>query len=347
MEDPPRGAWPVECEVCQRGSFCDGECNECVVFGRAGCWSGVVCLVFAQLQIAIHGHLFKILVDEGIPQFQLLFFRSLSNTVLSLVTGLAIAHRRKLLLPKSIWLLSSMQGIFGNLGMIAFYISFTFMVEGDAMALIKLSPIFAFLLNCFLGWEPVTLQIASGVIICCVGGVIIEHPPFLFGGSTWDSSQMIGCGIALFSALFLALLFIATGKVGSRANTITLVLWFHFTGIFINATPLIANISSEQVFTPTRWNLLLLLAFCILSFTSACLNFRGIQLCNATLGTSLQTSAVIFSYMLGYWFLGEKITMFAIAGTAAIFLGILVIAHGKERLHKAGGTIGKIEDIGP
>lgn len=312
---------------------------------RAGYSSGVVCLIFAQLQYAILGYLFKKQVGDGIPEFQIMFARSVSNALFSLAVGFATIYKGRLLLPKSLWVLSGMQGIFGNLGMTTFYISFIFMVEGDAMALTKLSPIFAAVLGWLLGWDSLTPQIAFGVFICCAGGVIIEHPPFLFGGSTWNSYQMIGCGIALSSALFMALLFMATGRVGSQADTITLMLWYHVAGIFMNIVPLAAKIPSGPVFTLSLVNWGLLLLFCILSFTSVFLNFRGIQLCNATLGTSLQTSAVVFAYMLGYYFLDEKITVFAVAGTAAIILGILVIAHGKERVRKAEVVAVKTEDI--
>lgn len=315
--------------------MCKCQNQNFVVHPRLILSNGIACTLLAQVFYAVVALTFKLIIKQRMPYFQVLLFRSLSNTLFAIPVGLTTVHRSKLLIPKRLWCLTAAQSIFGNLGMMLFCISLAYMVEGDAVALARTSPIFATVLGWILGWDVLSFQIVSGVLICCVGGITLEHPPFLFGSDTsWSTSRMTGSVLAISSALSMAISFVAMGRTGSQVETITLVLWYHFTGIFMAAVPLVAHIPSPPAFD-FKWDVWVLLGvFCISNFSGGFLQTKGTQLCNAVLGSSLQTSSVIFTYLLGFFVLGEEITVFAVVGASAITIGIVLIAHGKNRIQK-------------
>lgn len=218
---------------------------------------------------------------------------------------------------------------------ISLYTSINLIPLGNAMALSRLAPIMAVFLGYLFGWEHLNLQILGGVALCSAGAIVIEHPPFLFGGSSsWRKSDTFGSILAFCSSIFLALFTLITARIGSRIETQLYLFWFHLVGISVTFVPLAIEIPSPPVFSLPWDTWLLLLGFCMLTVVKNFINTQGFQLCNAALSSSLTTLSVVFSFITGYFFSGEGISIFSVTGTIALISGIITVATGKQKVQR-------------
>lgn len=295
-------------------------------------------MITAQGLYSWLGILTKELDNLQIPLLETLLVRSLEGSFLCWATARCGGHMGGLG-PRRLWGILVAYSTIGTIAMLLFWSTFEFLPEGDAMAIAKLVPIFTILLAWVMRWETLNWIMWIGAILCSSGAVIISKPPFLFGNRfEWDRRRVIGVTLGFANAISAAVSYILMGKIGERAKTATVSLWIHLIGILFTSIPLVFSFPNPLVWRVTTEQSLLMMQFGVLSFSANMTMTRGFQLCNATQGAALQTIAVVFSYTLGYFILGEGLNIFIYIGTFLIGLGVWILAVGKARKNRSKTT---------
>lgn len=299
------------------------------VLSRVAIPWGVFCSIMGQVMAASVAFTFKILSQSNIPGFQVLLLRS---AVISggMLVGLTIKGRTLDLPPRHLWGLITGIAILGNLGAVCFYVSFSLLPVGNAIALTQLTAIFAALFVWLLGWEPMSPMISAGAILCSMGAVVIEQPMLFCKGTVHISRiEVIGASLALLSAMFFGIIHTLTGRIGGQAPTALLIAPYYIMGLPTAFIPLVFSFPSAPKYGLTLHDWLLIFTFILLSFGFTFFNFQAVQLISDTLGTSMQSLAVIFSYLLGSCFLHEAVSKFDLIGSTIICIGIFLVVKGR------------------
>lgn len=296
--------------------------------------NGVCCCIAAQLLYAFLAILFRMLSNNGLPILQILCMRSVFVSAASFI-GIKISRQDTFFGPKKFWSLLVFRSTLGSWGMAVYFASIPFIPIGDAAALSKLTPVFALLFVCMLRWEALNSLMAIGALVCTAGGVVVTHPPLLFGGDNhWNKETMIGYSFALGSAILLGSGFLATARMGTAVTEFSVAFSSHFPAAILMGICLCFSFPSPPIWLATRTSLLLF-AFLPGIFWGNLMVTRGLQLCKGIQGTTLQTSGIVFSYILSFLILGEKITVFAVVGTSVVGIGIWIQAIGKTKAQQA------------
>lgn len=292
--------------------------------------SGMICILLSQAVYALLGIFMKLLVQGGMSVFEPLCLRSVLCTIMCLAV-FKVTGRKDILGPRDIWKYNMLMSLAGNIGFLLFFEASVLLPAGDAMAISRLSPVFAVICARVLHWEKINVLIVLGGLMSSAGGVVIARPPLLFGvHEDWNTVRIIGLCLALTSAMFAAVCFTTVGRIGTRASSLTLGTWAFLGGIPLSGIPLMTQFPLPPLYSISIDQFFFLFAFVLLAFLGYLLLTRGVQLCNGVKGTSVQPAAVVFSYLWGYLMLHETISFFSFCGTVMIVLGVTMVSLGKS-----------------
>lgn len=275
----------------------------------------------------------KLLVQGGMTVFQPSWLRGVVSAVMCWATA-RITGQKDILGPRSMWKFCIMMSIAGNVGLLLFFEASILLPAGDAMAISRLSPVFAVIYARLLGWEKINFLVVLGGLTSSIGGVLIAQPPFLMGvHENWNTVRILGLSFALVSGILTAFCFTTVGRIGTNVSSLTLGFWSSLAIIPLCGIPLVCKYPGPPAYTISPSQMFLLFAFVAFAFFAYLLLARGVQLCNGVQGNSMQSTAVIFSYLLGYEVLHERVTLFSMIGTFLILLGICTVSIGKNRIN--------------
>ncbi|GMH43979.1 hypothetical protein BSKO_11913 [Bryopsis sp. KO-2023] len=317
----------------------------CLTFLPRASWNnGVICMNITIVIYSFIWVLTKEISKVNISVFQAVFCRSLfgliATTIFCKLTKITPLYGN----PKMMgWLF--LRGVVGAIGMVFVYSAVFLLPVGDASALQLLTSIFVVFFAWVFGWEKGSVLAAIGAVICVCGGVLVSNPPFLHKGhKSWGSDRMMGIGVSLIGSLFAGLAYSLINRIGKSVNPMSMTMWFHTPSVFISAIPLLASFPIPPVIFLSLKQGLLLFGMAFLGFIGQFMLTRSYQLCNATTGAALQTVSVVYSYLLAYLILSEKITYFAAGGTAVIGVGLVLVAEGKRRVKAAEASRKDLEN---
>lgn len=284
-----------------------------------------------QLLYAFLAILFKTLSKNGIPILQILWMRSVFISIASII-AIKISKQGKFFGPKRIWPYLASRAVFGSIGMSIYFASLPFIAIGDAVALSRLTAVFSVFFVCILGWETLNSLMTIGAIICTAGGVIILHPPLLFGsGDHWSQRELIGYSFALSSAILVALAYLFTAKIGTTMSETAISFSSHTPTAIVMGICLCFSFPSSPAWIDKK-NTLLFCVFLPSIFLGNIMMTRGIQLCAGIQAATLQSTGIVFSYVLSFLILGEKMTLFGFVGAPIVGLGVWIQAYGKMKV---------------
>lgn len=288
-------------------------------------------MIMGQLATAIAAIFVKYLKNAGVPLMQALVVRAVGGFTVCWLACKMIGLKSEFGTRKLFPLLIA-RALMGGVGALTLWLSFDFIPSGDAMALNRLSCVTTVIFAWIVGWESINWIMLLGSITTALGEIVIVHPPFLFGGHyEWTMDRILGISIAIFSTIFMSMSNMTVGKIGTRLNTLTIALWVQMGLMPLPITSLIMAYPDPVLWTPNLNQVGVIAGFAVLAFLQRLYIVRSLQLCNATLGNTLATSSVVFSYILGYFMLDEDVTILAVVGTMMIFFGVWVVAVGKGR----------------
>ncbi|KAF6266011.1 hypothetical protein COO60DRAFT_639078 [Scenedesmus sp. NREL 46B-D3] len=221
------------------------------------------------------------------------------------------------------WLVA--RGVTGALAMISFYAAILMLPLADAMTLFFLNPCMTAVAAWAIRGEPLGWLGVAGCAWSVLGLVLITHPPMLFGGHMdWGPRRVGGTLFGVVSAVFATGAFICIRFVGKAEPAIVVALYFHTSTMLLSAAPLVIGWPSHAAWL--AWgDALLLFGVAATSFAGQLFLTRGFQLLPAGKAAGFNFSQVVYSYAFGILLFHEHLTLFGVAGTALIALGMACV----------------------
>ncbi|GMH39918.1 hypothetical protein BSKO_07822 [Bryopsis sp. KO-2023] len=293
-------------------------------------WSrGLICLLTSLVPSAMTSVLTKIL-ENKYQAFELVFFQGMFAACT--LTFWSKSSGKLILGPKSILHLTIPRGIFGALSIAFYYITLHLLPIGDGIALFYMNPIITASLSWILGVETIRTVMVIGVIFSMMGIVLVAQPPFLFGNLAvkWTTERTVGFATGGLSALFVSIAYLCVAKIGDRATSSTITLWFQFTAVLMSVPMLAIGFPRDAQFQFSAMEGLMMVATCAASLGAQVLKVRGFQLCNASIGAAVPSLELVLSYIIGYAVLNETLSLVKLAGATLMIIGVLCVAGGKK-----------------
>uniref|UniRef100_A0A383VLI0 EamA domain-containing protein n=1 Tax=Tetradesmus obliquus TaxID=3088 RepID=A0A383VLI0_TETOB len=287
-------------------------------------WSSGRCCMLCAAFIFSLSALFVKLTAGRVPVLQITLIRSGLSFLVS--TGIIKSRGIQPMFGQRQhvgWLIA--RGVTGALAMISFYAAILMLPLADAMTLFFLNPCMTALAAWAIRGEPLGLLGVAGCAWSILGLVLITHPPMLFGGhADWGPKRVMGTLLGVTSAVFATGAFICIRFVGKAEPAIVVALYFHTSTMLLSAVPLLLRWPS-----PAAWlswlDGLLLVGVAATSFAGQLFLTRGFQLLPAGKAAGFNFSQVVYSYAFGIFFFHEHLSLFGVAGTALIALGMACV----------------------
>ncbi|GAN07981.1 solute carrier family 35 member G1-like [Mucor ambiguus] len=267
--------------------------------------------------------LFVKLSGTSFPSFEIVFARSVVQTVFSLL-GCAILKVNPLGQPGvRRWLL--FRGLAGTLGLCLFFYSITQLPLADATVVFFLGPAFTAILASIVLGEAFTLFDGICSIACMAGVVLVSKPQFLFGGhdgpkdrdiSEWQRLFAVLC--ALVGAMMSAVAYVTVRKIGRGAHYMVHVVYFGLVSIVV--APIGMTVFQTPVMPQGGYEYGMLLLVGLSAFVGQCFLNQGLQMAPAGPGTLMRMNDVVFAFLFGIFVLHEYPDVYSISGASIIVL---------------------------
>lgn len=198
-------------------------------------WIGVVLAIAAGFFMSCVSLVVKL--AASLPFYEKMIARCFGMVVFS--TPLMIYFKQPFIptnLKDSVFIFG--RSLFGSMGDIFLFISFSHIPIGDATALAFTSPVWSAILAYFVldeGWSPIYDSVA--VILCLAGTVLITRPSFIFPpekpNPEYDMAWLAYV-LALAASLSLSLSYICVRKVKSTGQSFIFTLYYGVVGILLS-----------------------------------------------------------------------------------------------------------------
>eukprot|EP00803_Ostreobium_quekettii_P010877 evm.model.scf_1429.6 EVM.evm.TU.scf_1429.6 scf_1429:28202-29164(+) len=277
--------------------------------------------------------------------FQIVFCRSFPNFIISCILARLWGVRHTLGERKHTPLLL-LRGVLGSTAIFLLYLAVLRMPLADANTLFLTNAAFTALLGWTLRIERINWQLAAGILICTAGAVLVSHPPFLFGGhQDWSHGRVMGVVFVELSALTGAAAFLLIGVIGTSISSVTVMAWFHLVSSISAVIPMCLGFPKPLVVDIAAREWLSMAGLVVASLTGQLFLTRGMQICRGPKGTTLNTTQVIYSHILGFAVFSEVPTFWSIGGSVLVASGAILVAWGKaSRAGKDAGGVGGEEE---
>ena len=168
-----------------------------------------------------------------------------------------------------------------------------------------------------------------GELLCLLtallGVVLITRPSFLFGAHVGQLSPN-SVAIALLGAVCTGAAYATVRKMGSLEHPAVIVFYLPLVTF-----PIAIPFASANWLMPTGWEWLLLLGVGMSTQLAQTSMTRGLQAETAVRATTAGYLQLIFAGIWGALLLGERPSVWTLAGAAVIVSSALVLAFGKRR----------------
>lgn len=258
---------------------------------------------FSAMQIIV-----KILKD--IPLMEKVFFRNFISLCLSFIiirkNKLSFwGHRenRKYLFYRS---------VFGYAGVVLFFYATSKLLAADAAMLNKLSPIFVTILAYFLLKEKINKANIIALILSLSGAWLVIKPAL--------NSNLIPAAVGLFSAAISGAAYIYINIIGEKESIYTTVFFFSIFSTICSIPFMMFNFV-----IPKQSDLMLLLLLGALAALGQIALTYAYKSSEASDISIYDYSNIIFSTILGYFFLSEMPDLYSIIGGFLIIAASLIV----------------------
>lgn len=211
---------------------------------------------------------------------------------------------------------------------IFFMYGLRYTTAANSALIISLSPLFAAMIQAFSGKERLTLRISAGLALASFGVFLIIRS---HGEPGFSSSRMAGDFLTLCAALTWALYTIMAKPLLEKYSASKVTAYSMFAGSI-----LLLPVSVPGIFNQS-WSGVSLLSWSALAFATFVAGgisyvfwYQGVKELGVT-RTMVYHYFMPFAAVLFAAVLGEKITLFQIAGGTAILLGVYLVQMKKKR----------------
>lgn len=253
--------------------------------------------------------------------------------------------------PDNRWPLVS-RGVFGFLGMTAYYFSLGHLPLGEATAIMFTNPVLTaglawLLLGESFGWVEAISLIASFAGILCIarppglfGEAASKHEPSggAFGRAGLDFGRSWNLVINGLGALFAASSFISLRMLKPKEPAPVPTLYM---GLFggVCATIMAGAVEGVQL-PPQTWPYVLLVLVGTMGFAGQLMLNRGFQLVEAAVGATMRNLDVALAFIFQATILGEHFSWWSLLGATLIMSCTALVAWNRTRKKSEDGDKG-------
>jgi drug/metabolite transporter (DMT)-like permease len=251
-----------------------------------------------------------------VPAFEVVFFRAL----ISLIMCIYVIRTSKITFKGTNKLDLLMRGIFGSMGVLAFFYSLQHLPLATATALINLSPIFTILLATVLLKEKTKTQDWVLFSMAFMGVLLLKG----FDSKIPTKDFLIGMSAPILASI--AYIFIRRLKDKEDPNVVVFSLSFVAIPVFI-----IPTITQWVTPTPLEW--VMILAIGILIQVAQVNLTRALQMAKTTSSLVHYTYLdVVISAIAGYFIFHEEATKMTLVGIGIIISSVYLIRQSHKKI---------------
>jgi len=288
------------------------------------------------------------LAGSFVGPFELVVARSIVQLVLCTATILIFGHPKRPLGPlwwkdsRISWLLV-LRGFIGILAMCCYFVSLSMLQLGEGVLVSFLAPVSTAIWGRILLKESISALEIVGMVFALAGVILVARPPFIFGFDEESSSlfslsgsfssfsmdslasgrsslpsawtRTIGVAIGVLNTIIVGSAYSLTRKIGKSVHPMVVVNWLSIMGILVPILP-IAFYEGFVVPQGTQW--LLLLALGVVAFLAQTTLTLALQTGTAGRVTVANYTQIVWAFIWGLVFLGEKPELTSLLGTLLI-----------------------------
>ena len=267
-------------------------------------------MALSALCFSLMGVFVKLLVVDGIPPLEVVFWRGL----LCMPLTLAVMPRNRASLLGTRTGVLLLRGLFGFTGLLLYVMALAEIDYSIATALLYTHPMFTALFAAILLRERLPRGGAVAMALCLAGAVVILDPRM--AGSLAGGLMALGAGIASGMAYTLV------RGLSRTESTYTIVLAFHV------VAAVVAGVAMVPVFVlPDGSQWLWLLGVVLFSQAGQVFLTQGLAAERAGTATTVSYLSVVFAAFWGWTLFSEALTLAMAGGVGLLILGLLLIGR--------------------
>lgn len=275
---------------------------------------GVFYAIMASLVFSVMNLLVK-LVSANMPSIEIVFFRSIIGTIITLI----IMKKKEVRFSKGNVNLLIVRGLFGAAYLVAYFYVISKMPLADVTVLINLSPFFVLILSAVILKEKISPKVYGVIFIALIGAVVTINP---FGYSTFSVIALIG----VFSALCSASASITIRHLSKSKSTYEIVFYFLFIATIVSI-PMMWN---SFVF-PTPLEFFYLICIGSVSFLGQIFLTKAYTHERAPVVAIARYTSIAFNVMWGFLLWSEIPNTTTIIGGSLIVSSCIYLILNKKR----------------
>jgi len=276
---------------------------------------GIFCILIATLGFSIIPIMARIGFSLNVSASTMLFYRFfLAGIFLSFYCLL----KKQLLKLESYHLLFTVivGGIIYSFQCLCFFSSFKYIAPSLGEVLYHCYPLFILILAGYFLKESITKEKATGVLLSIIGVGIVLYAP-------WTLAEFRGIVLVILTALISSIYMVYIKKYISDLDSLVLTTYLCFTCSFVFLAWSLLN--REFTFLH-NWKELSTAS--ILAFFSTIVGFfafnKSIKLLNVGIVSILSLAEPVFTIILSFLILGDRLTWVQLLGTLIILLAIYI-----------------------
>ena len=280
-------------------------------------YAAIICMIVSALSYSIMQ--FCVKLTPNIPIMEKILIRNLFSMIIAFI----IIKKKKLSLfgkkKNQKYLFGRTLG--GYLGMNLFFIG-TMQVTLSAAAIInKLSPFVVMILAYFFLKEKITKYHIIALTMALLGSWLVIKPQF--------NTSIMPIVILLISAILSGIAFTSLRALGDKENEYTIIFHYSFISVVISIPFLIFNF----VLTDLKSTLILLSVGIFAAIGQIALTY-AYKLAPASEVSIYDYSNIIFSSLIGYFFLQEQLDWIEIVGIIIIIASSVIVYKANKKIVK-------------
>jgi drug/metabolite transporter (DMT)-like permease len=238
--------------------------------------------------------------------YQIVFFRAIGTLAFTL--PLILKYKIPILGTNKRLLI--LRAVLGVISLTCFFQTLNYLAVGTAVSLRYTSPIFAAIFALIFLKEKIQLVQWFLFVIAFIGVLIIKG----FGLDV----HAIGLVFALFSAVFLGLIFVVIRKIGNTENPLVIINYFMITAFVFGGVMSINNWIHPNT---TEW--ILLLSLGVFGYVGQLYMTKAFQSNETNAIVPLKYLEIIFTIIIGATWFGEVYDLWTLFGILLILLGLV------------------------
>lgn len=278
-------------------------------------YAAIICMLVSALSYSIMQ--FCVKLTPNIPIMEKILIRNLFSTIIAFI----VLKKKKLSLfgnkKNQKYLFGRTLG--GYLGMNLFFIGTMQVTLSSAAIINKLSPFVVMILAYFFLKEKITKYHIIALALALLGSWLVIKPQF--------NSSIMPIVILLISAILSGIAFTSLRALGDKENEYTIIFHYSFISVAISIPFLFFNF----VLTDLKSTLILLSVGIFAAVGQIALTY-AYKLAPASEVSIYDYSNIIFSSLIGYFFLQEQLDWIEIVGIIIIISSSIIVYRANKKI---------------